>query len=96
MRDRFFEVENCDRCKKPLNGCRIQSMYSSAVLCMECHDKETKRSDFRRLSQQTTLPSGMETIISPASDGKSKNIKHQFRQSRFLIFQDRPFLFITP
>lgn len=47
MRDRFFEVENCDRCKKPLNGCRIQSMYSSAVLCMECHDKETKRSDYQ-------------------------------------------------
>lgn len=47
MRDRFFEVENCDRCKKPLNGCRIQSMYSSAVLCMECHDKEIKRSDYQ-------------------------------------------------
>ena len=44
-----------------------------------------------RLSQQTMLPSVMATIISPASDGKSKNIKHQFRQSRFLIFQDRPF-----
>ena len=51
MRDRFFEVENCDRCKKPLNGSRIQSMYSSAVLCMECHDKETKRSDYQEAVQ---------------------------------------------
>ena len=51
MRDRFFEVENCDRCKKPLNGCRIQSMYSSTVLCMECHDKETKRSDYQEAVQ---------------------------------------------
>ena len=39
MRDRFFEVENCDRCGKPLNGCRIQSMYNHEVLCMDCKDK---------------------------------------------------------
>ena len=36
MRDRFFEVENCDRCGKPLNGCRIMSMYNKDVLCMDC------------------------------------------------------------
>lgn len=47
MRDRFFEKDHCDRCRKPLNGCRIQSMYNSAVLCMECHDKETQRSDYQ-------------------------------------------------
>lgn len=48
MRDRFFEVENCDRCGKPLNGCRIQSMYNHEVLCMDCKDKETQREDYRQ------------------------------------------------
>lgn len=47
MRDRFFEVENCARCGKPLNGCRIQSMYNHEVLCMDCKDKETQRSDYQ-------------------------------------------------
>ena len=46
MRDRFFEVENCDRCGKPLNGCRIQSMYNHEVLCMDCKDKETQRGNY--------------------------------------------------
>ena len=32
MKDRFFEVQNCDRCGKPLNGCRIQSMYNDYVI----------------------------------------------------------------
>ena len=43
MKDRFFEVQNCDRCGKPLNGCRIMSMYNKDVLCMDCKDKETQR-----------------------------------------------------
>ena len=47
MRDRFFEVQNCDRCGKPLNGCRIMSMYNHEVLCMDCKDKETKREDMK-------------------------------------------------
>ena len=48
MKDRFFEAENCDRCGKPLNGCRIQSMYNHEVLCMDCKDKETKRVAYRQ------------------------------------------------
>ncbi len=48
MRDRFFEVENCDRCGKPLNGCRIMSMYNQDVLCMDCKDKETQREDYSK------------------------------------------------
>ena len=48
MRDRFFEVENCDRCGRPLNGCRIMSMYNHEVLCMDCKDKETQREDYRK------------------------------------------------
>ena len=47
MRDRFFEAENCDRCKKPLNGCRIQSMYNDNVICLECQEKEAQRSDYQ-------------------------------------------------
>ena len=48
MRDRFFEVENCDRCGKMLNGCRIMSMYNQDVLCMDCKDKETQREDYSK------------------------------------------------
>lgn len=48
MRDRFFEVQNCDRCGKPLNGCRIMSMYNHEVLCMDCKDKETQREDYSK------------------------------------------------
>lgn len=48
MRDRFFEVENCDRCGKPLNGCRIMSMYNQDALCMDCKDKETQREDYSK------------------------------------------------
>ena len=48
MKDRFFEVQNCDRCGKPLNGCRIMSMYNHDVLCMDCKDKETQREDYRK------------------------------------------------
>lgn len=50
MRDRFFNAENCERCGKSLNGCRIMSMYNEDVLCMECKDKETKRDDYRQAS----------------------------------------------
>ena len=35
MRDRFFEVENCDRCGKPLNGaadeCAVDLMAGSLI-----------------------------------------------------------------
>ena len=48
MRDRFFEVQNCDRCGKLLNGCRIMSMYNQDVLCMDCKDKETQREDYSK------------------------------------------------
>ena len=48
MRDRFFEVENCDRCGRSLNGCRIMSMYNKDVLCMDCKDKEKQREDYRK------------------------------------------------
>lgn len=46
MRDRFFEVENCERCGKNLNGCRIMSMLNTQTICMECKEKETRRDDY--------------------------------------------------
>ena len=67
MRDRFFEVENCDRCGKPLNGCRIQSMYNHEVLCMDCKEKETQREDYRQPSKPTMRRSGAGTITSLGS-----------------------------
>ena len=47
MRDHFFDATNCDRCGAPLTA-RIQSMYNSQVICMECKDAERKRVDYRQ------------------------------------------------
>lgn len=46
MRDRFFELENCERCGKSLNGCRIMSMLNTQTICMDCKQKETQRADY--------------------------------------------------
>ena len=37
----------CDRCGKETD-CFIMSMYSTAEICDECKDKETKRADYRQ------------------------------------------------
>ena len=47
MRDTFFEKQNCDRCGQALNGVRMMSMYNEDCLCMECIEKERKRSDYK-------------------------------------------------
>jgi hypothetical protein len=39
--------EPCQRCGKDAS-CKIMSMYSEAMICMECKDKETKRSDYKQ------------------------------------------------
>lgn len=67
MRDRFFEVENCDRCGKPLNGCRIQSMYNHDVLCMDCKDKETQREDYSKAVEADMRRSNAGTTTSLGS-----------------------------
>lgn len=41
-----MNVENCERCHKPTNGKTIMSMFNEQVICMECKDKEKKRSDY--------------------------------------------------
>ena len=47
MQDTFFSKTNCDRCRKPLNGIRMMSMYNTDCLCMECIDEERKRPDYK-------------------------------------------------
>lgn len=41
-----MNVTNCERCHKPTNGKTIMSMFNEQVICMECKDKEKKRSDY--------------------------------------------------
>ena len=45
--DRMFNVKICDRCKKPITGARIMSMYNNDVICMNCKDAEKKRPDYK-------------------------------------------------
>ena len=47
MRDTFFEKQNCDRCRKPLNGIRKMSMYKTDCLCLDCIEAERKRPDYK-------------------------------------------------
>ena len=48
MRDRFFEVQKCDRCDGSLDGGRILSIYNDHdVLCMKYKEDERQRSDYR-------------------------------------------------
>ena len=37
----------CQRCGKDAS-CKIMSMYSKAMICMECKDKETQRPDYKQ------------------------------------------------
>jgi len=47
MTDPFFSKTNCDRCRKPLNGIRMMSMYNTDCLCMDCIEAERKRPDYK-------------------------------------------------
>ena len=44
--DEFFTKKNCDRCGKPLEGCRTMSRYNTQVICMECEHAERQRPDY--------------------------------------------------
>lgn len=44
--DDFFNKQICDRCKKPLHGTRIMSMYNTDCICENCKNKETARDDY--------------------------------------------------
>ena len=43
--DDFFTKKYCDRCGKYLN-IRTMSMFNTDVICMECKEEETRRSDY--------------------------------------------------
>jgi len=46
--DKFFSQTNCDKCGGSLENGRIMSMYSTACICMDCKEKEMKRSDYKK------------------------------------------------
>ena len=47
MSDKFFEKTHCDRCGKILDAGRIMSIFNTDCICMECKDKERKRTDYK-------------------------------------------------
>ena len=46
--DRFFTQKTCDLCGGSLVGGRIMSMFNEDCLCMNCKEKETKESDYKK------------------------------------------------
>jgi hypothetical protein len=44
--DRFFTQKYCDRCGGSLENGRIMSMFNTDCICIECKEKEMKRSDY--------------------------------------------------
>jgi hypothetical protein len=41
MKDKFFEIENCQRCNSPL-PVRILSWFTDETICIKCSIKETE------------------------------------------------------
>ena len=39
--------DQCQRCAKETSG-HIMSMFSTALICVDCKDKETKRDDYKK------------------------------------------------
>ena len=54
MADKFFTQKYCDRCHESLEKGRIMSMYNEDCICMDCKEKETKRSDYKE-AQETEM-----------------------------------------
>lgn len=52
MNDNFFNKTHCDRCGKSLENGFTMSMYNEDAICMDCKEKETKRSDYDQVSQK--------------------------------------------
>ena len=46
--DNFFTQKNCDRCGKSLKDGRIQSMFNSECICMDCKKKECANSEYKK------------------------------------------------
>ena len=45
--DKFFTQKTCDRCGGSLEKGRIMSMYNQDCICLNCKEKEMKRSDYK-------------------------------------------------
>ena len=50
---------NCQRCGRP-SACHIMSMYSTALICMDCKDAEEGRDDYddARSAEESAVRSG--------------------------------------
>ena len=46
--DNFFTQKNCDRCGASLKDGRIQSMFNSKCICMDCKKKECTDSEYKK------------------------------------------------
>lgn len=57
MNDKFFEVENCDRCGAKL-VVRTMSWFTDETICLVCSDKEDKIK--HKLRAQGKNPSSFE------------------------------------
>ncbi|RIW36027.1 gamma-glutamylcyclotransferase [Bacillus salacetis] len=44
--DKFFSQTHCDRCGGSLKSGRIMSMYNTDCICLNCKDKESRRTDY--------------------------------------------------
>lgn len=60
--DNFFTQKNCDRCGKSLKDGRIQSMFNSECICMDCKKKECTDSEYKRHKMPTLRKFVRETI----------------------------------
>ncbi len=49
--DKFFTQKYCDRCGGNLGKGRTMSMFNTDCICLECKEKETKRSDYKKAVQ---------------------------------------------
>lgn len=60
--DNFFTQKNCDRCGKSLKDGRIQSMFNSECICMDCKKKECADSEYKKAQDATLRKFVRETI----------------------------------
>lgn len=52
MKDRFFSVQNCDRCGASLAGkARQMSRFNTDCLCPRCVEEERRHPDYSRAAE---------------------------------------------
>lgn len=60
--DNFFTQKNCDRCGKSLKDGRIQSMFNSECICMDCKKKNVPIRNTKSHKTPTLQKFARETI----------------------------------